>query len=254
MFSASYGKSGKRDWLRWAGRVCLLVSAVGGFFVGYYFYIPWLSTLTNLDLGQDVQQSLRNGMYLLPIAGFAWVWPVPGGIIAILYALYMLPKVHMWIFPPLGATGLTLPNYYFPAYAAVYGLFMLGGIMHLVAGLREKPDWTGMHYSETGTDEKLLWAARIASLAPIAMFMLIFLFWRPWFIPFSVPFLIVAGIAWIWPMPGGVLALVNGSGWLSYILNSFGGYGVGTKVTLIVLCAIFLAGGILHLITGWRRR
>jgi len=247
MIDTSHPESGRRNRLRWIARIWLSASAVSGLVVHYYFHDPVVDVFHDLDPAMG--QALWFGGFLLAIAGFTWVWAAAGGIVAILYSVLTFYMLNPGMFHPLRPEEHALPSYYLSIYGSVYGIFIIGGILNLVVGLRRK----AAPYPETISDKQLRWAARITAFAPIVITAIIYtLIYPSPFVFGAIPGLITAGIAWFWPTPGGFLMLLLTIPGFYNLFES--NYDFQLKLPAYILCLIFIASGFLHLIIAWRRR
>lgn len=104
-----------RDWLRWMGRLCLLISVVGA-------VTFWSTVLAHPGYG--VGYFVGYALVPLLLAGAAWVWRVVGGLMVIIWGTVLLWTVLVKI-----VGGFFLP---------LYGLFALGGMLTVVSGLPRK--------------------------------------------------------------------------------------------------------------------
>lgn len=121
-------KNSKR--LLLTGRICLVVSTLGMFIASYLFYTPYYYPFSS-HIEPQIGQALLYGGILLSITVFTWIWPITGGIIAVLYSLIRLIQG----FSPEPLTMIPVP-----VYVLLYGLFLAGGMTYLILGLiQEKP-------------------------------------------------------------------------------------------------------------------
>ena len=184
------------------------------------------------------------GGLVLAIAGFTWRWAGAGGIITVLYGAY-----NVFQFRSLSNMNSPLTLIPAPAFYVLYGIFIIGGILNLVVGLRRK----AIPYPETISGKQLRWAARITAFAPIVINVIIYtLIYPSPFVLGAVPGLITAGVAWFWPAPGGFLMLLLTVPGFYALFES--NYDFQLKLPAYILCLIFIAGGFLHLIIPWRER
>ena len=136
-----------------------------------------------------------------------------------------------------------------PTFYVLYGIFIIGGILNLLAGLRRK----AAPHPKTTNDKRLQLTARITALAPIVINILIY--WLIYPMPFvlgAIPGLITAGIAWFWPAPGGFLMLLLTVPGFYALFES--NWDFQQKLPAYILCGIFIASGFLHIIIAWRER
>jgi len=114
--------------------------------------------------------------------------------------------------------------------------------------------------------KRMRWAARIISFLPGAGIILFYWGWglKPFITkglePFGLlfdglavglPFLIFAGVAWRWPIVGGILQIACAI-YLFNLLISKAGY---APEALLPIASLLLIGGILHLIVSlWGRK
>ena len=242
MIDTSHSESGRRNRLRWIARIWLSASAVSILIASCYFYNP--RNFPFSSLGPQTGQTLLYGGLVLAIAGFAWLWPSACGVIAMLYGTYSIFQ-----FRSLSNMNSPLTLTPDPAFYVLYGIFIIGGILNLVVGLRQK----AAPYPETISDKQLRWAARITAFAPIVITAIIYtLIYPSPFVLGAVPGLITAGIAWFWSTPGGFLMLLLTIPGFYNLFES--NYDFQIKLPAYILCLIFIASGFLHLIIAWRRR
>ena len=230
----------RRKWL-WIARILLLASAITILIASCYFYQP-----RNYPFGMDVSpqagQTLLYGGVILAITGFAWRWPGAGGIVAIFYGIY---KIFDFGSLPLYPKTL-IPA---PAFYLLYGIFIIGGILSLLASLGRE---AVPHYRYT-SGKKLRWIARITAFAPIVLTVIVYtLVYPSWFVFGAVPGLVTAGIAWLWLAPGGFLMLLLTVPGFYNLFES--NYDFQMKLPAYILCLVFIASGVLHLIIAWRKR
>ena len=148
--------------LLWIARIWLLAVALIILIVSCYFYQP-----RNYPLGMDVSpqagQTLVYGGIVLAIAGFAWLWPGACGVVAIFYGVYKI--FEFWSFLHFPKTLIPVPAFYL-----LYGIFIIGGILNLLASLRLKVT----PRPKSTIIERLRWAARITAFAPIVIHVIIY--------------------------------------------------------------------------------
>ena len=231
--------------LLWIARICLFASAISILIVTYFFYAPYayMHPFSSPQIGQIVW---RGGI-LLAIAGFAWRWPGPSGIVAIIYVCYELfVGITRYGWDP------THPPLLIPlaVYSALYGTFLAGGILHLIVGLRQKIVFL---YPESQADKQIRRAAHITSVATIATFAVIYsVIYLQWWVFGCIPALIFVASAWKWPAPGGILMLLLSVPGYYMLYDSNADF--QTKLPAYILGIIFMLGGVLYLVTGWRQR
>jgi len=229
-------KNGKK--LLWIARILLLASAVSILIASCYFYNPRNFPFSGLS--PQTGQTLLYGGLVLAIAGFAWRWPGAGGIIAVLYSVIKL-------IPRFSPEPLTLIPV--PVYVLLYGLFLAGGVMHVVFGRAKE----NRKSASNPFAKRLIWIARVTALAPI--FINAILYWLIYPLPFvlgSIPGLVTAGIAWFWPAPGGLLMLLLSIPGFFLLFES--NWDFQQKLPVYIFCLTFIASGFLHLIIAWRGR
>jgi len=109
---------------------------------------------------------------------------------------------------------------------------------------------------------KMKWAARITTFAPILVaiiysLVLNFVIIKPGSVApgaltggtllLSPIFLGIAAMAWVWPLPGGLLVFITGI--LAFNGVLYTNYGIAVyEASYGALCLLFILGGILHLI------
>ncbi len=223
----------------WIARAGLVASTSAMFFASYIFYAPYYYPFSS-HTDQQIGQALLYGGILLGITVFVWIWPVVGGIIAVLYSVIKLVQVGT----PEPITLIPMPVYIF-----LYVLFLAGGMTNMILGLiREKPERTRRF-----AIKRALWVARIAAFAPIVLNVIIYTLVYP--MPFvfgAIPGLITAGIAWFWPAPGGFLMLLLTIPGFYALFES--NWDFQQKLPAYILCLTFIASGFLHLVIAWRER
>ena len=226
----------------WIARILLLASAISILIASCYFYNPRNFPFSSLS--PQTGQTLLYGGLVLAIAGFAWLWPGACGVIAVFYGAYSIFQFRS--FSNMNSPLTLIPA---PAFYVLYGIFISGGILNLVVGLRRK----AAPYPETISDKQLRWAARITAFAPIVITVIIYtLIYPSPFVLGAVPGLITAGIAWFWPAPGGFLMLLLTVPGFYALFES--NYDFSLKLPAYILCFIFIVSGVLHLIIAWRQR
>jgi len=220
-------------------RTCLISSTLGMAIASYTFYAPYYDPFSS-HIEQPIGQALLYGGVLLGITAFTWIWPVAGGIIAVLYSVIQL----------IGSSSpepLTLIP--LQVYVLLYSVFLVGGAMYMVLGLkkeRRKP--TGNHSAK-----RLIWIARMTALAPIVVNAILYWFIYP--LPFvlgSIPGLVTVGIAWFWPAPGGFLMLILSIPGFYLLFES--NWDFQQKLPVYIFCIVFIISGFLHLTVAWRGR
>jgi hypothetical protein len=220
----------------------LLASAVGILAASYYYHQP-----RNFPLGMGVSaqlgQTVLYGGLVLVFAGFAWLWPVAGGIIAILLSL-----LQMWQFLSVRDIAIPLTLIPDPTLYTLYSIYIAGGILSLIVGLRRKE----ASYTLTITDKGLQRAARITAFASIIIFVIAYIFIYPPLIFGAIPALFIVAIAWFWPAPGGVLMLLISVPDFYPLYNV--GWDIQWKWPICVLLLVFIGSGLLHLTVAWRIR
>jgi len=113
---------------------------------------------------------------------------------------------------------------------------------------------------------RVRWVARIISLLPGAGVILFYLGWglklfitkgrEPFGLLFDglavgLPFLILGGISWRWPVAGGILQIACAIYLFSLLISRAG----WTPEALLPIASLLLIGGILHLIVSfWGRK
>lgn len=230
--------------LLWIARACLLISAVGVVIASYYFHHPENRFITR-SFDPQIDQTLFFSTPLFIIVLGSWFWPIEGGIIAMLYG--GLSLFQIWSMSTLASPLTLIPS---PVYALLYGIFIIGGILHLTTGLKLKKP---LPKAETAESRQLRWAARITPFVAIAASIVLLTAIYPRYIIWvavSILASIVAGIAWAWSAAGSILIILFCFWQLSIFMNCPD----EIKVISFVLYGIFLVGGILHLLIAWRER
>jgi len=221
--------------LIWIARILVLASAVGVFISSYIFYDPHYYPFTISGISQQFSQAILYGGSLLVFAGLMWLWPRVGSIPALLWVFLRFIQDSIHTLPPL------------PLYFSLYGMFIVGSVIYLITDvLKEKAPQT---IPRTGV--RIRWAARILSLVSLATFAITFTsIIRPvWFLAVVIPVVPLAGAAWFWSVPGGVLMIVGSIIALVTIVPMH--YDIDVEMALVVPWLIFLAAGVLYLISAW---
>jgi len=225
--------------LLWIARASLVIATLGMFIASYAFYAPYNYPFSS-HVEPQIGQALLYGGILLGIAVFTWLFPIPGGTIAVLYSVIKL-------IPRFSPEPLTLIPV--PVYVLLYGLFLAGGVMHVVFGrAKENRKSTSNPFAK-----RLIWIARVTALAPI--FINAILYWLIYPLPFvlgSIPGLVTAGIAWFWPAPGGLLMLLLSIPGFFLLFES--NWDFQQKLPVYIFCLTFITSGVLHIIIAWRGR
>jgi len=230
--------------LLWIARACMIIALIGVSITSYYFHHPENRFITR-SFDPQIDQTLFFSVPLFIIVLGSWFWPIEGGIIAMLYG--GLSLFQIWSMSMLASPLTLIPA---PLYALLYGVFIIGGILHLTSGLRLKKP---LPKAETGESRRLRWAARITPFVAIAASIVLLTAIYPQYIIWvavSILASIVAGIAWAWSAAGSILIILFCFWQLSIFMNCPD----EIKVISFVLYGIFLAGGILHLVIAWRER
>lgn len=239
----------KEKKLLYIARGLLFVAAVGILFASFFFFSPKNNPL-GISLSPQISQTLLYGGIVLFIALFAWRWPVPGGIIAVLFGSYKLLEYIRFFDSPFTLVPAI-------AYFILYGLFIAGGVLIMRVGLRRKT----LQPPESGVDNRIRRAARIATVAAVivaiiysfvlgVVLVLGILSYVPGFLLggmiFISPLLLaIAYIAWRWPAPGGLLTLVTGIPILIGFLSS--NWGMAYVIPYALFSIVFILGGTLNL-------
>jgi hypothetical protein len=113
-----------RDTIKTTARLTTLLSpivtVVYGLLLAFIAY--WASS--SVPVGAFQGGSLLLLPFLLVMAGLAWKWPLPGGILVLAAGILVIS-------PILDAKGL--PSWYKIPYFAFWAAFMIGGLLHLVS-------------------------------------------------------------------------------------------------------------------------
>jgi len=223
--------------LLWTARICLGVSALAIILSSYFFYS--LENLPAWDLSPRVGQTLLYGGLVLVIAAFTLFWPGAGGAIAILYGFYKV--LQFW-----GMEDYSLTLIPAPLFNILYGLFIVGGILNLAVGLRQK---TTLHALTTG-EKRVLFIFRITTIAVVIVFAVVYILNYPPVLLFPALFLV--GIAWLWPVPGGILLVIASI--TGFVVLYPIDWDFQWKWPVFILLLVFYASGVIHLIIAWRNR
>ena len=221
-----------------------MASALGVIIASYYFYHPE-NNLLRIGLQPQIDQALFFGIPLLVIVGFAWMWPTAGGVVAITHGAYQILLFWAFLNNPL----ILIPA---PGFYILYGTFLIGGILSIIIGLRQKATAS---YPESKADKRMRWTARITTIAAIVISIIVVTVGYPHYfmniawLYFTILASIAAGIAWIWPAPGGILIAL-----FCFRLIPIRAYCPDEIKTFSVILVMFLAGGILHLVTAFSKQ
>lgn len=231
-------KNSKR--MLWVARILVFASALGVLISSYFFYDPHYYPIPIYGVNQQVSQAILYGGSLLVLAGFMWLWPGVGSALALLWTFFRLVQDSSisGILPPL------------PLYFSLYGMFIVGSSLYLITSLLE----TKAPRTTSGANIRIRWAARILTIVSMIAFAIAFIFiTRPtWFLGVLIPVVVLAAVAWIWPVPGGISIIVAGGIALANILPMH--YDIDAKMALVIPWLILLAGGALYLILAWREK
>ncbi len=188
----------------WTGRICLLIATVSAFIYRYYHYVPNLYVVDSWAIfGQAMNQALAIAIPLIFIAGFAWIWHAPGGLIAVFGA---------WIGYMRVASEAKYLGYIDYLLVLPYLIFGFGGVLLLTVGLRNKRWMTHLTYCDSRAYKWMMRAAWISTFLPgILVFVTLMILGRPVaFVLIGAIYLFIAGIAFVWALPGGILVLLIG--------------------------------------------
>lgn len=228
----------------WVGRVCLLVAAVAIVVAVYHFYHPKNMLLTR-SLDPRMDQTLFFGIPLLVIVTGAWLWPIDGGVIAILHGTIRLLSTSMWI--------VRYPMVLVPwwLYVLCYVTFVAGGALSVVGGRRQTRPSVG---EWSHADKLLRRAASIMSFGAVGVsVVLLTVIYRNyflWALYVGIPAAFFAYVAWVWPPAGGMLMMLFCFRQFPVLIRSPD----DIRLAGYILWAMFLAGGLLHLFVAWRRK
>jgi hypothetical protein len=218
-------------------RILLGISFLTLSMLAYFFYAPYMFASWWQQIGQAFAMVIKTSAPLAFCLTFTLIWPKPGGIISLLYGV-----LQIWL--AFSSPDFTIPS---PLIALLYMLFTAGGILsYWGAGPRKSIQ------QPTRLLSRMLSTARAAAFGPVFLNIVVYGFLRPSAIPYSIPGIITAGIAYFWQGPGGVLMLFIG-GYTSHLL-----YGSNWEVMLklpgYIFCALFGLSGILHIFIACRDR
>jgi len=219
----------------WIIRSCFLVITIMVAILSFYYYSAHYYPFSYLD--QQWGQVLLYGGTLLGITIFAWIFPVPGSIIAGTYGIISI------VVGPSGTRSPSIPpDIYYP----IYGLFLVAAIIYFVIGLKEESIRV-----KRPPNKEILRAARIMTIAAVILFVLVYtVIYLNWWVFFTIPALVTLGIAWLWPAAGGVLMLLVGITAFYNLYTSNADH----KLPTYILCVIFITGGIMHIAASFRRK
>ncbi|MFC1920594.1 hypothetical protein ACFLYQ_02585 [Chloroflexota bacterium] len=241
-------------------RILLISVSICILLASFFFHNPKSDPLA-IGFDPRMGQTLVYGGFVILIALFAWRWPVPGGIITVFYGAFKLYEyIHIRSIS-IDAARTLVPA---PAYYLLYILFIIGGIICIIYGLRIPAT---RHHESTGYKE-LRQIARITTAAPV-IFSILYTFgafiiialhitmYSPGFLLSSMIFLsplllAIIYISWKWPAPGGLLALVIGIPAILLIVSS--SMGMEYKIPYAIFGCVFIAGGIMHIVGAFLTR
>jgi hypothetical protein len=222
----------------WIVRSCFIVITITVFVLSIYYYDPRFYPFSHLD--QKYGQALLYGGTLLGITIFAWIFPVPGSIIATTYGIISLV---------VGSSGTRSPSIPSAIYYLIYGLFLVAAIMYFVIGLKQES--TRVKYPP---NKKILSAVRIITIIALVVFIFIYtVVYLDWWVFAAIPALLTLGIAWLWPAAGGTLMLLVGIPAFYNLYDS--NYDFQMKLPAYILCLIFIVSGLMHIAASfwWKR-
>ena len=227
--------------LLWISRTCLIISIVGIPVVTYYYplNIPFHGLKFHIELIL---------WWPVAITLYAWLWPTVGGAVAMLYGFLEIIGLF------LGQTSLNPGRaVVVPAHFILYGIFIIGGFLHVLTGTRQLPSAVMISLSESRY-KRMHWAARLMTIVPFIAFVVFSYLDHglPWIIFGGIPAAIMIGVAWFWPKLGGALLIAYAIFTFRFILGI--GRGPETQIVLSAMWAVFLAGGILFAYLGKRYR
>jgi len=184
---------------------------------------------------------------LVAITLYAWIWPTPGGAMAMLYGFFEF----IGLFSNLASLS-PIRSLLVPAYFLLNAIFFAGGLLHIITGARQQLHAEKISFPESRL-RRMRWAARLMTVVPLIAFVVFFYpgHGLPWIIFFGIPAVVMIGIAWFWPELGGGLLVSYAIYTFFFVLGS--GMGFETKLVLSVMWAVFLAGGILFAYLGKRQ-
>jgi hypothetical protein len=231
-------KSSKK--LLWIGHACLLVSVLAMPVVTYFhpLNIPF----------HGLRPIVWPHVWLLvAITIYAWIWPTPGGAMAMLYGFFEF----LGLFSSLASLS-PIRSWLVPAYFLLTAIFLAGGFLHIITGARQPPHAERISYPESRL-RRVRWAARLMTVVALVAFIVFFYpdHGLPWIIFGGIPAVVMIGIAWFRAKLGGALLVAYAIYTFFFILGS--GMGFETKLVLSVMWAVFLAGGILFAYLGKRQ-
>ncbi|MFC1945988.1 hypothetical protein ACFLW1_02185 [Chloroflexota bacterium] len=229
--------------LLWTARACLVISLLTISILSYYYYPQNSHPSFWEQLGLPMAHVLQYGGPLIFLTIFTWVFPAAGGICSIFYFIFQIISFYSG-FPETKAYRFPTPLH-FP----LQGLFFLGGVINVYVGIVER--WR--RPPGNLVSKQLLWTARVTALAPVVINVILHWFIFPAsFLLGSIPGLIITGIAWFWPAPGGLLMLlITLPG--SYLLFE-SNWDFQQKLPVYIFLVVFTLSGLLHLYAAWLGR
>jgi hypothetical protein len=235
--------------LTWIARILVLAAAVGIGISSYVFYVPYVDVNIFSGLSWQLNQAILYGGSLLVLAGLMWFWPGASSILALLWVFFRFMQDF----------GITQTQTPLPLYFFLYGMFIVGSVIHLITAVLKKKaikDVVKEKAPRTAfeTSVRIRWVARILSLVSLVAFAIaLTCIGRPeWLILALIIVIPFVGAAWVWSVQGGIFIV------LGAIFAMFGmmstDYGTNIKMAVAVPCLILLASGVLYLISAEMQR
>lgn len=112
------------DTIKTIARLTTLLSPIVTVVYGLSLAFVAYRVSSSVPVGAFQGGSLLLLPVLLVIAGLAWKWPLPGGILVLAAGILVISAI-------LEAKGL--PSWYKVPYLAFWAAFMIGGLLHLVS-------------------------------------------------------------------------------------------------------------------------
>lgn len=228
------------DKWRWISRICLITSAIAGWFVGYFHPIPVLD-MHSINTDPQIAQALLFGGSCTIITLFAWFWPGTGGVVAFMFAGYeaLLGRVAAY----------QTPHMLYQFYVLIFIILLFGGLISVVYRVRSvRPEMHQNRFAEKGIK-----IARYGAIASVILCIMTYSFGGAEGIYFLLAgFLgfIFIGMAWKWPSSGGLLMVLAV---FSVFPLAASGFGLGTTLPAYILLTVFVASGLLNVLGAWKQ-
>jgi hypothetical protein len=253
-------------WLRWLSRLVPMAGAQGLILASWLLWKPdlggiYIPNLPFLPTDEHLRQTLFIGGVPMLIAIIAWFSPGPAGVVGSLFGLYRISTYWEYMpFPGTPVPGEVLRQqfirFFVPhtIYYSLYDIFTLGCLVCLfmaIVNFRES-------IARSPVNKRIHLAAGITCLVSLIATILFSLLVFDTAIGFTfiVWAIIASAIAWFWPSTGGILIVLI-SIWsliqMDFDKNISNWTNADIRFIYSILFLIFLAGGILYLLSALRR-